>query len=143
MGEPAMTLDPYEDVEEQVIRRGYHRKTIGVSQSETVLPSSEILERKFLQELKVPKSAFAGENLRLRAVKPVTIRLSQGEESWFAENEHLNIYAVGSDTVAAINDFTSHVIHFYQYYKDLQPDRATKRARKLKQLFEKGFVEVA
>jgi hypothetical protein len=73
----------------------------------------------------------------------VTIRLFKGEESWFADNEHLNIFAVGSDSVEAMKDFETHLVYFYRYYRELNPDRATSRAKNLKKIFEENFIEVA
>jgi hypothetical protein len=140
MSDPAVKLDPYDDIDRQVSSHGYARKPVKSAFFETGVSVSEALER--AQELKIPKSRFSGE-VQLQARKPVTIRIFKGEESWFAENENLNIFAMGPDSVQAINDFESHLVYFYLYYRELNPDRATSRAKNLKKIFEENFVEVA
>jgi hypothetical protein len=135
MGEPARTLHPDYDYDEGIAYRGYKRESV-VSSEESAPFSPKVPE-----EIGVPKFTFVGEDLRLRAKKPVTIHISKGEELWFAENKKLDIFATGEDSVSAIQDFASQVIHFYKRYKSLSDDELLQYARQLKVIFAENFVE--
>jgi hypothetical protein len=80
--------------------------------------------------------------VRLKADRRVTIRVSRGEELWFAENEKLDIYADGETPEMAIKEFQLLLTHFFKYYRELDPSRAMGDALRLKSLFEENFHEV-
>ena len=92
----------------------------------------------------MPVWDFFGAGHHLRVVgKPISITLSRGEELWFAENEHLDIFATGESRDDAIREFHVLLVHFYQHYSTLDEEKALKRARRLKRLFRERFTEGA
>ena len=103
----------------------------------------ESIQESLDKEFSVPQSLFVAEGLKLRALKPVAIRVSRGQDVWFAENERLDIYATGESKEAAIQEFRLLLVRFYCHYKSLDAQKALKRARELKQLFEERFAEVS
>ncbi len=140
MASPALGISPYdEDMNEEVRKLGYRSAP---ESSSSWSPSREELQSRLDKEFNVPQSDFVGEGIRLRAVRPVAIRMSRGEELWFAENDRLDIYAIGESKEAAIQEFKLLLVRFYNHYKSLDTTRALKRAKELKQLFVQRFVEV-
>lgn len=135
MGEPARKLPEDYDYEEHIKPKGYKRQSVMAS-GEFASSSFELPDKRA-----VPKFTFVSDNIRLNAVKPVTIYVSKGEELWFAENDKLNIYANGKDSAEAINDFTEQLIHFYKHYKSSTEDNLLQYARALKKTFLENFVE--
>jgi hypothetical protein len=73
--------------------------------------------------------------------KPIKIRLYSEDNLFFAENESLVIIGTGSSAMAAMDDFCSHLVHFYHYYKRLPWDKVTGDAVRLKKLYETLFIE--
>jgi len=147
MGEPARNVEDSSISIQTQLPQGYRRVsgidkvTAKYSEAEEQERIQERLREEF-REFKVPESNFAGKGLRLRAKRPVAIRMSQGDEMWFAENDRLNIHAVGQEPIEAMREFETLVIHFYRYYKSLNENRALKGARELKARFIASFVEV-
>jgi hypothetical protein len=140
MASPALNVTScHEDIYEEVRKLGYSALP---AVSPFWGPSREALRERLDKEFSVPQSLFVAEGVKLRALKPVAIRISRGQDLWFAENERLDIYATGESKEAAIQEFRLLVVRFYCHYKSLDADMALKRAKKLKQLFEERFVEV-
>jgi hypothetical protein len=102
----------------------------------------EVVKNRMEQDYSVPQSLFSGTGITLRAAKPISVKISRGEESWFAENEPLDIFANGDSAEAAMKEFKSLLVEFYLHYKRLSPERAMSGAKRLKQLFEERFFEV-
>ncbi len=67
--------------------------------------------------------------------------ISRQDGRYFAENESLDIYAMGASEEEAIDDFCQNLIYFYKHYKALSWDKVTGRAEELKQLFDDVFQE--
>jgi len=91
---------------------------------------------------KVPKWKFRSLNFKIYSSKPIEVMISRQNGGYFAENESLDIYAIGASEVEAIDDFCRHLIYFYKHYKALSWDKVTGHAEKLKQLYEKVFNEI-
>lgn len=143
MGEPVRNTDESLTGFVASLPQGYDRVRGGRVKTARL---SDIEERERLREefreFKVPGSQFSSQGLRLRAKPPVTIRISQGEEMWFAENDRLNIHAAGQDQEQALQEFETLIIHFYKYYRALEDEKALRGARELKRNFLTTFVEV-
>ena len=69
-------------------------------------------------------------------VEPVRVKISKGETLFFAENEDFGIFTTGESRDEAINNFSEQIIHFYNHYKQLNWNRATGEALRIKRLFE-------
>lgn len=74
-------------------------------------------------------------------IYPIKVRIYSEDNLFFAENETLVIIGTGSSAPEAMNDFCSHIIHFYHYYKKLSWDKVTGDAVRLKKLYEALFIE--
>lgn len=72
---------------------------------------------------------------------PIKVHIYSDDSLFFAENETLVIIGTGSSAIEAMDDFCSHVIHFYHYYKKLSWNKVTGDAVRLKKLYETLFVE--
>ncbi|PXF56403.1 MAG: hypothetical protein C4B58_13535 [Deltaproteobacteria bacterium] len=73
--------------------------------------------------------------------KPVSVKISRGETLFLAENENLGLYATGESRDEAIRAFCEQLIHFYEHYKELNWNRVTGEARRLKEIYENFFKE--
>ena len=78
---------------------------------------------------------------RIRATKPIAVKIRYEDSFYFAENETLRITGTGQTPQEAISDFLLHLIHFHQYFKALPWDKVTGDATNLKKQFETLFVE--
>jgi len=94
----------------------------------------------FLQ--KIPMWKFT-DTITLESVKPIGVRLSQGEELVLAENENLGIYAYGETRNEAIKDFSDQLIEFYQHYLNTKDSDLTNHAREIKKLYMELFKPVS
>ena len=89
----------------------------------------------------VEQSVFSDDEICLKAKKPTVICVSRGQESWFAENEELDVYATGITKEEALLEFQSQVIYFYSHYKSLPENKMLQHARNLKRTFMESFSE--
>jgi hypothetical protein len=69
-------------------------------------------------------------------VEPVRVKISKGETLFFAENEDFGIFTTGKSREEAISNFSEQIIHFYNHYKQLNWNRATGEALRIKKLFK-------
>lgn len=74
---------------------------------------------------------------------PLLVSLTTEDGFFFALNDMLRIVGTGSSEAEAMEDFCSHVVHFYDYYRALPDDKVIGQAVLLKQIFEGLFVEEA
>lgn len=77
--------------------------------------------------------------VRLLANKPITVHFRVEGTHWFAENENLRVFAHGKDMRAALDDFQSHVVYFFQHYGNLRENQLMGEAVELKRLFAQSF----
>lgn len=78
---------------------------------------------------------------RFRTVKPLSVRVYFDDGLFFAENETLLLYGTGMSPEEAIEDLGLHIIHFYQYHKNLSWSQITGDAIRLKNLYEGLLLE--
>ena len=76
-----------------------------------------------------------------RQLKPIPIRMCFNEGLFFAQNETLLLYGTGKTPDEAIEDLGAHIIHFYQYYKDLDRLKITGDAIRSKGIYEGLLLE--
>ena len=92
--------------------------------------------------VKTPVWEFSSPSATVRALKPVSVKVTRGETLFFVENETLDIFATGETREEAIRAFNDHLIYFYNHYKNLSWDRVTGEAERLKRLYEDLFQDV-
>ena len=89
---------------------------------------------------KRPMWRFNSEKKTLTSSKPIVVKISRGETSFFADNETLDIYAIGDTIEDAINDFCIQLLDFYEHYRTLDSDEANSNALKLKKTYLNLFT---
>ena len=89
---------------------------------------------------KRPMWEFNSEKITLTSSKPIAVKISRGETSFFADNETLDIYAIGDTIEDAINDFGIQLLDFYEHYCALDSDQANSNALKLKNTYLNLFT---
>jgi hypothetical protein len=82
----------------------------------------------------ITEAVVRGERHRL--VRPVAVTLVSEGESWFAENEDLNLFGSGDTALSAIEDFRGHFEHFFERYRSLGWDEVVGEGLRLKKLYE-------
>ena len=92
---------------------------------------------------KTPLWRFTSPKAEIISAKPVLVKVSKGESLFFAENENLGIFATGESRNEAIRAFNEHLIHFHKHYKQLDWNKATGEAQRLKKIYEDLFKEVS
>jgi len=76
-----------------------------------------------------------------RATKPISVRVYREGDFYLAENERLVVCGTGTSREEAFEDFCSHLVHFFRYYKKLNKKKAGAEALRLKELFGHLLVE--
>ena len=108
--------------------------------------AKEIVAEDLLQSLPsrqhvAPLWSVGTHEKRFRTIKPLSVRIYFDDGLFFAENETLLLYGTGTSPEEAIEDLGLHVIHFYQYYKNLSLSQVTGDAIRLKKLYEGLLLE--
>ncbi len=89
-----------------------------------------------------PKWTFKTIDFKIFASKPIEVKINRQNRNYFAENESLDIYSIGSSEEEVIEDFCQQLIYFYKHYKELSWDKVIGQAKKLKELYEDIFQEM-
>lgn len=76
-----------------------------------------------------------------RIPKPILVTIYQDEDLFFAENENLVVCGTGHTPQEALNDLCQHVIHFFEYYKNLDESDLIGDALRLKELYKDLLAE--
>lgn len=73
--------------------------------------------------------------------KPISVKIYQDEDLFFAENENLAVCGTGETRQEALQDLLLHIIHFFEYYKKLDESKLIGEALRLKELYQNLLVE--
>lgn len=75
------------------------------------------------------------------ATKPILVKIYQDEDLFFAENENLVVCGSGHTPQEALQDLLLHIIHFFEYYKNLDKSELIGDALRLKELYQNLLIE--
>ena len=81
------------------------------------------------------------ENKRYLANKPIAVKVYQDEDLFFTENENLNVCGTGETSQEALADLYLHILHFYNYYREIDEERLMGDAVRLKELYHGLLIE--
>ena len=81
------------------------------------------------------------ENKRYIINNPIAVKIYQDEGLFFTENENLNVCGTGETSQEALADLYLHILHFYNYYREINEERLTENAIKLKKLYHDLLIE--
>jgi len=81
------------------------------------------------------------ENKRYLANKPIAVKVYQDEDLFFTENENLNVCGTGETSQEALADLYLHILHFYNYYREIDEERLIGDAVRLKELYHGLLIE--
>lgn len=84
---------------------------------------------------------FGSESKKFRAKIPILVKIYRDEDLFFAENEKLVVCGTGESSREALEDFCLHIVHFFEYYRNLDKGKLTGDALRLKALYENLLVE--
>ena len=91
---------------------------------------------------RLPAWSFSDKQHHIVSSKPILIRISKGEDSFFAENDNLCVYAIGDTREEAVQDFIEQIIHQWKHYQNTPLSRMTGDAVRLKGLYKDIFEEM-
>lgn len=97
--------------------------------------------KKYTVPLKFPLFQLHVQNRHYRAVMPITVYVYSDGEWFFAENETLVLSGSGASTEEAICDLERHIVHFWNYYRQLPDERLTGDAIRLKKIYSGLLIE--
>jgi hypothetical protein len=138
----ALIQDTYEDIKERrkKIPEDYEKLTV-----------SEVETAQTIDPLQIFKEAGKSQPaclLRLHAkskqfytTRPISVKIYRDEDLFFAENETLVICGTGVTPEDALQDFSLHIIHFFEYYKNLDKSKLAGDALRLKKIFDNLLIE--
>jgi len=102
-------------------------------------------EKRFRQDHEIPEVAplwaVHSEGKLFRVSQPIRVRVFRDGDLFFAENETLLVCGTGDSAWEAVEDLELHIIHFYNYYKELPSDRVMGEAKRLKAIYRDLLVE--
>jgi len=81
------------------------------------------------------------ENKRYLANKPIAVKIYKDEGLFFTENENLNVCGTGETSQEALTDLYLHILHFYNYYREINKERLIGDAVRLKKLYHDLLIE--
>ena len=136
------TFDSYQAKEErqEYLPANYrHSKVVVDTAAEIIV--EDLLRSLLSRQLMTPLWSVGTPEKRFRTIKPLSVRIYFEDGLFFAENETLLLYGTGTTPDEAVEDLGLHIIHFYQYYKDLDWPQVTGDAIRLKRIYEGLLVE--
>ena len=80
-------------------------------------------------------------NKRYLTNKPIAVKIYQDEGLFFTENENLNVCGTGETSQEALADLYLHILHFYNYYREINEEQLTENAIRLKKLYHDLLIE--
>lgn len=80
-------------------------------------------------------------NKRYLTNKPIAVKIYQDEGLFFTENENLNVCGTGETSQEALADLYLHILHFYNYYREIDEERLIGDAVRLKELYHGLLIE--
>ncbi len=91
---------------------------------------------------KLPLRLFASDDKVVSSEKPVEVAIFMEGNKYYAENDALKIYAVGDSIQSAIQEFSHHIVYFFQYYNEKDDSEVVGRAITLKKIYDDYFSAV-
>jgi len=88
-----------------------------------------------------PVFAVGSSTLKLITSKPILVSVHLEDGIFIAENETLGLYGIGDTQEEAIEELKSHILYFYQYYKQMDWSQLIGEAIRLKALYERLFLD--
>lgn len=101
----------------------------------------DLLSYEFSEQPYVPLWTISSEGKKLKPKKPIKVHVYKDGEFYFAENETLDVYSVGTSVRETIENLEAHIIYFWEHYNNLSREQATGLAVKLKDIYSNLFVE--
>ena len=121
--------------------RSSHKPSLPFEQEHELIAERKETDEEFLLNIKCNFFSLPDEK-NLSSKESFDITILKDEDSFFADNQILNISSSGSTIGEAIQDFHSQVLYFYDYYKKLDEKNVTPKAAAIKKIYEEKFFEV-
>ena len=123
----------------------------GIPENYERISSSEVETAQIIDPEKIFKEARKSQPAHLLRLytktkkfytpKPISVKIYREEDLFFAENETLVVCGTGATVDKALQDFSLHIIHFFEYFKKLDKNKLTGDALRLKDIFENLLIE--
>jgi len=85
---------------------------------------------------KYPMKEFFSDGKVIVSKRPVVLTVAFEDEQYYATNDNLNIFAVGDSISSVVEDFSHHIVHFYEYYTNKGEDEIVGNALRLKEIYD-------
>jgi hypothetical protein len=138
----ASMVDSYLVKEE---RREYLPTNYGHAETK-IDTAAEIVGEELLQSLShrkliTPLWSVGTPDKRFRTMKPIAIHVYFDDGLFVAESDTLLLYGTGISPEEAIEELGLHIIHFHEYYKNLDWSQVAGEGLRLKGLYENLLLE--
>lgn len=81
------------------------------------------------------------ESKKFHTSKPIIVRIYRDGNLFFAENENLAVCGTGDTPESALQDLRVHIIHFFDYYREIDEGKLTGDSLRLKALYKDLLIE--
>jgi hypothetical protein len=117
-------------------------RKIEIVETAPEIQNDPIHDNKVIRQIKFrPIFRIYSGRKKFKLTKTILVKIYRDEDIFFVESEKLLLYGTGDNTEEAIQDFNLHIIHFYEYYKNIDPNKLTKKALKLKKFYTNLLIE--
>lgn len=129
------SADSYDEQEMPSSVQGYKQHKPSVSDTWGVPATAGSLN-------KVPLIFVHDDQRRYRTVRWIEASTDKSDDLCIARNERLRLFGDGASAHEAIEDLSRQIVHFYEFYRTLEPDQATQDALDFKRLYQDLLVEI-
>ena len=137
---------PWETYEEIAERNNYipllpsQYKSSGVSEVDTNPENDPMLLFKQIKKEQLAPLWRINEKTKVYyTLKPISVKIYREDDLFFVKNETLLVCGTGKSPQEALQDFSLHIIHFYEYYNKIEENKLMGDALRLKKIYKNLF----
>lgn len=139
---PLVVEKTYEEIREKMayIPKDYvSTRAWGVETAGIINPQDVFARR--IKSYTAPMWRIQKETKKYYTPKPISVRVYQDDDFFFAENDTLAVCGSGDSPQEALQDLGLHIIHFFEYYKGLDELQLMGDAIRLKEIYKDLLIE--
>jgi hypothetical protein len=142
MTNPSLIEETYEVTNEEMayMPENYETSRVAEVGTASVIDPHQIFGESRKRQ-PVPMWRLQVETKKYCTQKPISVRVYRDGEFFFAENENLAVCGTGSTLQEAIEDLALHIVHFFEYYRNMDRSQLIGDALRLKGLYQDLLIE--
>lgn len=128
----ASVIDSYEELKRKIgILANYDVWDGRVKTADDIIPSALIKRIPLSHMYKI----IGDDSREYIPENPISVKVYSEDNMYFAENDNLSVCGTGENQEEALQDLQLHIVHFYNYYHNIEDDKLMGEALKLKKIY--------